>query len=329
VVVADAGVSARFLNLAAAPPTLENRSCEILSPGQARDLSLNDLALVLWAAPLPSDETATRLLSFVREGGTVVFFPLGQSPKEGDLHKVLGVRWGRIENAGDKKPFTISLWEEREGLLASTYSGEALPVAKLSFARRQVPRVRGTSDTDEDIWFPLAQFSDGRPFLMRRSIGRGRAYLCSSLPRPDWSTLQEGSVLVPFIQRALAAGGSRMATATTTTCGDWQPRGSAQWQCAEPDGAGKDYRWHAGVYSGEGRWVALNRPESEDDPTIVPKERIPALFGDIDVDVLDDLSQRQTDAPDSDVWHLFLLSALTCLVMESGLVLAEKQTRKK
>lgn len=331
VVVAETSVTAHFLQLAVAPaPHLEHRSCERVALTRAAELTLNDLAMVLWAAPLPSDELATRLVSFVQKGGTVIFFPPAQTAgARDDLHKILDLRWGRIDTATTKEPFTVPLWEERDGLLAATYSGEALPVGKLTFTRRQVPTIKTGTDNDASVWFPIAHFGDGRPFLMRRTLGRGRAYVCTSLPQSDWSSLQEGSVLVPFIQRALTAGGRRMALADVAECGQWEPQGSAQWKCAEPEGKDKDYRWHAGVYHAEGRWIALNRPESEDDPTIVPREHISELFGDVEVDILDDLSERQADAPDSDVWHLFLLAALACLVTESGLVLAEKQARKR
>ena len=66
----------------------------------------------------------------------------------------------------------------------------------------------------------LASFEDGAPFLTRRFVGKGQVLLCATQAGKEWSSLYEGVVLVPMLQRLMESGGRRFAMAASVECGD-------------------------------------------------------------------------------------------------------------
>jgi hypothetical protein len=331
-VVSSDTESARYLGLAIAPaPGLVNTFCEQSFPEDWAKLSLGALAMVAWQAELPEKGMA-RLVDYINDGGAVVFFPPSGGAEAGGagnagtngFSQLLGFDWGAIDQSPAEEPFRIIAWEENEGPLAGTSDGRALPAGELAFFRRRGLRF---SDGAGDNWHAIAGYQDGKPFLMRRSIGKGRAYLCTSLPRDDWSEMKNGRIIVPMLQRMLSVGGRRLSGIDFGTCGDWKPDNEDEtWRSMDsPDQ--KDVRWHAGVYRHGGRVIALNRSLREDNPEIVDASELQDLFGEVKVQVLKGLEKQVDDAVQSEIWHIFICCALACMMVESALLLQEKKRR--
>lgn len=333
--VSDDVESSKCLGLAIAPaPGVVNTSCEQFLPEDWQDMSLNDLAMLAWQAG-PPKEGLTRLVDFIDDGGTVVFFPSSrgnagiarsESFAVAGSTKSLGFEWGAVDQSPEESPFRVVSWEENEGPLAGTSDGRSLPVGELVFHRRREIRL---DDEDAANWHAIASYHDGEPFLLRRLMGKGRLYICTSLPREDWSDMSNGRVIVPMLQRMLAIGGRRLSGIDFAVCGEWTPGNEEEAYLCLDTSEGKDYRWQAGVYRAGSRVIALNRSALEDNPELIEEAEAKALFGDVRVRILKGLEKHADDAIQSEIWHILVCVALACMIAESALLLQEKKRRDK
>jgi len=328
-VVAESRDAGRYLGFAAAPaPERLNQACSAVAPIDAAQMAWDELSLVVWQARAPDEELAQTIRSFVADGGVLLCMPPGSEGVPG----LMGLRWGSIEDGGEDGPFRLSSWEENEGPLARTADGANLPVALIECRRRQLCRVAEAtaSDARQSVlgvpqgWFAVARYADGRPFLMRKRVGRGMAYVCTSLPGETWSNLGNGIVLVPMLQRMLQTGGHRLQGIDTATCGEWQPADEDDIWVAVRAGERRDHRWQAGLYRSGERRVALNRPPGEHLPDTLDVERPAELLGDVPVQVLTGPSGPHTGSLQTEIWRSFLYAALLCAVVESWLALGEQ-----
>ncbi|MGO8698382.1 MAG: BatA domain-containing protein [Limisphaerales bacterium] len=271
---------------------------------------LDGVSLLLWQAPLPSGVEADRVQSFVNEGGTVVFFP----PGEPDGRQFSGMGWGDVQNASEPEGFRVLRWNEEEGPLARSDEHLSLPLPQTSFARRQA--IVGRKDI-------LAAFDDGAAFLARQTLGKGEVFFCSVLPQPGWSSLGDGPVLVPMLQRLLLAGGRRLQQVSTVACGEMNATDSARQWVSVDSTTSKDIRSQAGIYRSGDRLIAVNRPAAEDDPEMIDTEQARKLFADLP-------TQTWQEHPvgigrlQGEIWRLFAFAMLLLLMAEGILILPTK-----
>ena len=296
---------ARDLQLAAGSHNAE--AAQIISTAAMAGANLENCSLLLWQAPLPDGADADRLQSFAAEGGVVIFFPPGQaSPRQ-----FAGLSWGDAQTADAPEGFRILRWNEDEGPLAKSDEHLSLPLAQTTFARRQ--QLVGPKNI-------LASFEDGAAFLARQSVGKGEVYFCASLPQADWSSLGEGPVLVPMVQRLLLAGGRRLQQVSSVSCGELGAVDLARsWVCVDSTAA-KDIRCEAGVYRSGDRLLAVNRPPAEDEPDMIDTDEARKLFGGLPVQTLEerplDIGQMQ-----GEIWRVFVFAMLLFLIGEGILIL--------
>jgi hypothetical protein len=311
-VVSHTPGTARYLQLAAASQS--GQPAALLSPVEFPAANLDGCSLVVWQDSLPQGEAAARLQSFVSEGGVAVFFPPGRP----DAAQFNGLGWGAVEAADAPGGFRVLRWNEDEGPLARSQERMSLPLGQTDFQRRQA--VAGQKNV-------LAAFEDGAALLARQNLGRGEAYFCASLPADDWSSLADGPVLVPMLQRLLQDGARRLQSASSAVCGELSAADQARtWVCvdsAEP----KDIRFQAGVYQSGDRLMAVNRPASEDDPEIMDSGDLKKLFGDLPLQMLQD-RRVDTGQLQGEIWRLFLFLMLLLLLAEGLLILPAKRPGK-
>ncbi|MEQ1850041.1 MAG: BatA domain-containing protein, partial [Chthoniobacteraceae bacterium] len=251
--IGDLPMTSKVLRFAAAPdPTRTDRTAEILPPARASSTRWKDVALVVWQGAPPTDADAKSLQQFVEGGGVLLALPPGGAGGEGPL----GLSWAAAEKSG-RDPFRVTAWDELDGPLSRTDAGASLPLARLAVQQRQLPRnAEGTAHV-------YGAFADGQPFLTGRRLGDGYVFACSTLPEADWSTLDDGFVILPMVQRLLTLGANRLAPPAMAVAGEWQPGGGDEsWAPVETDRR-RDPRWNAGVYKRRARLLALNRPETE------------------------------------------------------------------
>jgi hypothetical protein len=340
-VVTDDRGTARFLRLAAAPdPDRFKSVCEVASVHDLTETALRGLSLLIWQGHEPDDKTAGMLEAFMDDGGVVACFPptrAGGAPAPGTGSRGLGFRWERIETAPQDKAFRVTTWDELDGPLANADNGATLPLAGLTCARRRTVSFSGNSppgtqperaEASSGTWQSLAVFADNVPFLLRRGVGKGFLFVCTSLPHADWSNLGQGPVLVPAVQRMLALGGRRLTDIRMDECGTWRPSGEQEhWTCVDADG--KDPRWQAGVYASGTRTIALNCPREEESADVVPADEVKSLLGEVPVQIIGESLVRKDDRLQSEIWHGFLCFSLLCCVGESFLLLADRLQRRR
>ncbi len=280
------------------------------APADVTPADLRNATLVVWQAPLPEDDIANALRQFADEGGRVIFFPPGQP----GTARFAGLGWGEKQTGGDAG-FAVGRWDEDQGPLANTDEGLLLPLAQLGVRQRQ--QVVGQAAV-------LAAFDDGQALLLRQSLGQGEVYFCTTLPLLSWSEMGDGLVVVPMLQRLLAAGSARLQRDTTAECGrvgagDLQ----LEWTSAETGQRG-DVQTQAGVYQSGDRWLVVNRPAAENEPGRVEDGAVAGLFGTLPFQLFQ--AQRDDTALQGEIWRLFLFLMLLALLVEAWLIRPSSMT---
>ena len=325
----------RCLRLALAPGgAIRNLECDEIAAEELTGLDPSGLAMIAIQGNLPAATTLEPLVEYVAGGGVLLCLPPDGAPgkQPGDNGaSLLGKKWGETDNADAGKSFRVVTWEENDGPLAGTAGGDDLPVGALSFKRRARFIADGSVGVDRDqspeSWRTLASFSDGVPFLLRRSVGEGRVYVCTSLPCEPWSNLGDGRVLVPMMQRMLAVGTERLMQSRMADCGSWKPGSDADVWTARSSDAPKSPEWEAGVYQNGEQWIALNRPRLEDEIETCDSRAAASLFGDVPVEVLETFADRKSSPARGEIWHVLAVLVLALLTTESLLVLSDRVGR--
>ena len=315
VIVAPAGEAADYLALAAAPPGFGNQNTTRIDPAQAGTLITSDIATILWAAPLPSGPAADTLTRFLTSGGHVLFFPPG-SPSETTF---LDLKWSDPTEAATGKFFILKDWNRNDGPLRDGLDGTPIPAERLRAIRRQIP----LGDAS-----PLARWEDEEPFITRRIADHGTAWFLGSLPDYTWSNLGDADVLLPAVQRILAAGADRFDASYLTTVGSDSTQllpGETRTRLDDfgsPDPANAAYQ--SGIFRLGERLLAVNRPPQEDAPEILSREALDTALDGTNYTLLDQAGQANDSSLSRDVWRAFLIAVLFFFIAEAILCLPKK-----
>jgi hypothetical protein len=302
-VLSESG-GARRLSAASAPdPTRGDRSVETLRPADAGQIKWKESALIIWHAPSPAEDIAAKLRAYVEGGGVLLTLPIGGEGGNG----VMGLTWTAAENAPE--PLRVTSWDDLDGPLARTDSGMSLPLGRLEVNRRQVPRL-GTETVHVH-----ALFADGEPFLVEQRIGNGRLFALATVPDPEWSTLGEGVVLLPMVQRMLAIGATRLVPPALATAGEWQPTEGEFWTPVQ-EGERRDPRWRAGVYKHAGKLIALNRPDREDSAEVVKADLLPTILKGVKLTVMAGALDLKADRLQSEIWPIMIIATMIFMCLE-------------
>jgi hypothetical protein len=249
---------------------------------------------------------AKKLGDFAEGGGALIFFPTGAA----DGNAFATASWGEAKAAAGQ-PFRVTHWDAMDGPLADSESGTPLALPSL-----QVLRAKGIASGGEI----RAVFGNNQPFLTERVLGKGRVYFCATLPRSEWSTLDDGRVLVPMVQRILQEGAKRFAAGSYLDAGDAALiENAGGWTTIDPP-TPQDIRSQAGVYSNGKRMVAVNRPADEDDPDRIKAGEARELFAPLSTYLFEEQGGGN-QALQGEIWRALLFAMLIFLVGESYLSL--------
>jgi hypothetical protein len=250
-----------------------------------------------------NSEVEKVLEEFVIKGGRLVLFP--SETKSSYISKLFS--WNPLEEKQKDEFFSVNNWREDSGILANSSDGNRLPLNRLEIKRRRTPKQGET----------LAYYSDGKPFLSSLNLGQGVIYAFSTLPIDSWSSMSNGYVIVPAIQRLIEESSSANSFVQSWFCGEKE---SKETTLFEPIGDAKDNvpYLHAGIYRINGRLTAINRPKSENDTLFLKVEQILGKLPDISSRILEDESSSGS-IDRSEIWSLFLTLCLSLLLGEAFL----------
>jgi hypothetical protein len=323
----------QFLHLAAAPDsTNTNQVSEVIPPADTEERTWTDYAMVLWQDKLPQGDSAEKLSQYLKAGGLVVFFP-NQAPDEVRFN---GLGWGALkryedngkqfetwqqlvaaENDQEHLGLRITSYTDNEGPLQRTEEGLYLPVDDLRVNQRRAIEGDGLIQ---------AAFEDGVPWLMAKTVGRGQVVFCGTQPSDAWSSLTEGLVLVPMLQRLLSQGeamlSGRFVQGHMLSAGDDRANEGERWVSEEVGkGSAKDFNSQAGVYRMGQRIVAVNRPEREDLSPALEEDSVRELFGEVPVALAQEKAQGGASDDPKEIWQWFLVAMAMALLIEGILIL--------
>jgi hypothetical protein len=315
VIVAAAGEAADYLALAAAPPGFGNQATQRIDPASAATLATGDVAAILWAAPLPTGPAHEAVSRFLTSGGHVIFFP----PATSSDNAFLELKWSNPTEAPAGKFFILKDWNRSDGPLRDGIDGTPIPAERLKAIRRQVPLGDAPA---------LARWEDGEPLITRRIVDHGTAWFVGSLPDYTWSNLGDADVLLPTVQRVIAAGADRFDASYLTTVGS----AAAQPLPGETRTRLDDYgtqdpanaAHESGIFLLGERLLAVNRPAQEDNPEILSREQLDQALDGTRYTLLDQAGQADDPSLSRDVWRAFLIAVLFFLISEAILCLPQK-----
>lgn len=315
VIVAALGETTDYLALAAAPPGFANQSVQRIDPTAFATLNFNELAAILWAAPLPNGPASLLLKRFLSSGGQVIFFPPGTRSDTA----FLDLKWTAPSQAAAGKFFILKDWNHHDGPLRDGINGSSIPAERLKAIHRQIPMGDATV---------LARWEDGEPCIARRIVDQGCAWFVGSLPDYTWSNLGDADVLLPCVQRTITAGADRFDASYLTTVGSdaAQPlhgeNRSRLDDYGSPDPANAAYQ--AGVFRLGERLLAINRPAAEDNSEILTSEQLDQALEANHYTRLDQAGQSSDPSLSRDAWSAFLIAMLFFLISEAILCLPKK-----
>ncbi len=315
VVVAPAGEAADYLTLAAAPPGFGNQSVSRIDPGQVSTLATGDIASIIWAAPIPAGPAYEAISRFLTSGGHILFLPPG-IPSENSF---ADLNWSDPAEAPAGKFFILKDWNHSDGPLRDGLDGNPIPADRLRAIRRQIPLGDAT---------PLARWEDEEPFITRRIVDHGTAWFMGTTPDYAWSNLGDADVLLPTIQRIIAAGADRFDASYLTTVGSDATQllaGETRTRLDDygsPDAANATYQ--SGIFRLGERLLAINRPTLEDAPEILSRDSLDNALSGTGYTLLDQAGQANDPSLSRDVWRAFLIAVLFFFVSEAILCLPKK-----
>jgi len=165
---------------------------------EAKDLAASDV--VFWVG-VCGPSASGWLREYVEKGGSLVWIPAGASGPGAELAGLIGAEIGDAEAAGDG--VTLDPGGYASDLLGAFEGGTAADIAKPVFRSRLVLAAR------EGI--PAVRFTDGRPAIVLRALGRGRVVAFGVGPGEEWGDLgarPEFVVLMHSLVEAFAPSGS-------------------------------------------------------------------------------------------------------------------------
>lgn len=306
--------SSRALQLAAEIGSAPNIKTlvEVTSPAQINSVVWEEVGLVLWQAPLPSEKNSELLRSYVEQEGSLLLFP----PRAPSKNSLFGFSWKEWKDIPEE--ILVDSWRGDADLLARTQNGSALPVGELRVHRSCVASGEIT---------PLAKLSNGDLLLGRLPTAKGKVYaLTTTSNEIDSSLASDGVMLYVMIQRSLANGSKRLGRTRQQIAG-FLEEDSSDWECLRGSefSLSDQYAMYSGVYKTQEKLLALNREVAEDVNLVLTAEQTDRVMEGFDWVRLDSQASEQASLV-NEIWRLFLVAMLVALLLESALCLPKAKS---
>ena len=275
-------------------------------------------SLVIWQGAFPSEEQKAQLLNMVQQGGNILFLPPTQEQTTNS--NVLGVQWGKIEEAPTDSLFTVKKWNRKDQALRDGYDQRPIPVSQFEAIKRVSINGKVT---------PLAEYDDKTPLLGVIPHGMGNVYFLNNVPDYTWSNLGDGQIMIPLLFRLAESTTDYVSKGRQLSTGDAQmPHDAELMRRIEPSTTSNQVNPFndSGVYQLDNEYYSFNTPKSEYDATLISEEELGKLLPQAtDQNVSTNLDQTSLV---KEIWPLFILLALLCLLLEAFLCLPSLKKTK-
>ena len=263
-------------------------------------------AILLAGVERLEQAAADKLAAYAKAGGLLVVFPPARgTPDAWQKARLLRARVGEVASAPGEKKLKLRQVAPNVPLVA-TLPAEGLDSILIAKLRALQPAP--ASET-------LIYTEDGRPFVLRESLGRGRVYLFAVTPQLDFSNFPLtppfllllhrilGSHVAEFVEPLSHAagtpvrlrGGGQQSALITPDGRRLRPRERAgELVVEETDAAGVYYAQTPG---GRTPAFAVNVPAEESELERVSPERVRDLLPDVAVDFTEGSSGGMELAP--------------------------------
>jgi hypothetical protein len=303
-------LAAEILNLAATAIVPKTSTIKNYSTENADLIDFDNTSLILWLDDSPDEKIRKNIISFIEDGGIVLFFPPQMGSSGNDF---LGSKWGQIETAQTEAGFRVSEWDRKSGPFEDSFSGAALPLDNLKIIARRT--ILGGN------LVPCASYADGKYMFLRAGVGRGAAYFCSTLPDSKWSGLKEGEILIPLLSRLAKSGAAKNSRVVFADCGTWTDTDNTGGKLINSADSGEKTDGNSsGIFKTDGKYIVLNFPISETDFESLNPEEIKTLFKDLPISLFHDKGGKNINIQ-AEIWKGFLLAMLFFMIAEAFLCL--------
>jgi hypothetical protein len=236
-----------------------------------------------------------------------------------DAESIFQTRWGTWEKLAEEsgQP-SIENWRDDRGPWMKTDAGDPLPVNTLVISDYR--RIEGNGQV-------LARLRGGQPLLVQVPTDAGGVYFLGTLPQAPFSNLaRQGIVYFAGMQRVLRDGTQRLLLEQFGVIGQAPtPASAARWQALEgwPEGRlSTQQPLVAGIYEDEARFVARNRPASEDTIGTVTRPQLDQLLAGLNFRLVED-SLEGGRGLITEIWRAFAIALLLALLAEGILCLPD------
>lgn len=300
-------------------------AAEILPTSRQAEIPWKETALLFWQDDLPEPESplAQLLTQFVSEGKSLVLLPPADGfSMAGESSQFLGFKWRNDSESHAEGDFKVNWWRTDSGLLKNTQNGNPLPLGTA-----QIFRVHDF-DNEGEIESYL-KIEDGRSVIAKHiNPLAGNLYIWATLPRSSHSSLgSDGVAFFVMIHRALQQGGNYLSKAQQRSAGSLTTNDSKAWsRVAQRDIDSDQFAANlvGGAFEKQGRWLALNRPDTEDDLRMVSEDSLADLFAGLDYRVIKDSVNNRSSLA-AEIWKVFLVIMALALVLEAVLCLPPRE----
>jgi hypothetical protein len=146
----------------------------------------------------------------------------------------------------------------------------------------------------------------------------------ATLPTDDYSNLvDEGISLYVLMQRALEASLSSIGNARHLIAGQDLPNDLSTWtRLDESEQTILDHQRAlcSGVYQRDAKLIAINRPNTEDDPETINQETLRRLLSGVDFQLIKNSSDSERPLA-SEVWRWCAALLIVCLLLEAWMTM--------
>ena len=295
------------LILRSAAQNKEGQSADYISLQDLKESELINKKMLIQQGLISKRDTEI-FESFVKNGGTLIAFP---SEEENSIGFSF-LNWQKLEKKIGEARFSIRDWSKENSILSNFTDGSELPLNYLSIQKRRIPN-QGE---------PLAYYEDGKAFLSKFIYGKGLIYAFSTLPLDSWSSLKDGFILVPSIQRIMEESSPLSTESNSLICGSEESKQIFDYISVDMPNK-KRPSINAGIYKINGQLTSINRPIIENESETLSFSELNLMLPNsppvqqLNVSLASSLNR-------SEIWTTFLYLCLIFLLGEALLGLPTK-----